>query len=110
MLPSLTATRRELSGCPIQETKTSGVLFASHRPRIVSSFRWSATQSSAIDRLITSQATRASSGVAARISNDIVGDIPFLFGCGHRKHPSRGPGVRAAALYHARLAHAANAR
>src|SRR6516225_1812097 len=71
MLSFSTTTRTELPGLEIQDATFSGVLLASHRPRISGSFRWSAPHNSEIDRLITSQAAAASSGTASRISISI---------------------------------------
>jgi hypothetical protein len=55
-----TAMSKQLPDCAIHEATISGVLLASHRVRIVESFRWSATHSSVINRLSTSPAATAS--------------------------------------------------
>ena len=60
-MPSPMATRTEWPSCAIQDATISGVLLPSHCASIALSFRWSATHSSAIGRLMTGE-TEVQSG------------------------------------------------
>jgi hypothetical protein len=72
----LIATSTVASYRAIQAQTFSGVLLLSHRARISGSSLWSAAQSSAIDRRITSHAATASSGQASRMDSTAFPSLP----------------------------------